>query len=92
VSERSGRGYAELVTRYAITDKRLAWLAQLKRRRFGRRRHTRVGFDCMAAGWTQWVYRPNARGIPVAVAEELSAAGEKLLVDHRRLSAKIDAA
>lgn len=40
-----------------MTDKRRAWLVQLRDYGPAKRGRTKTGYDCMHAGWTEWDYR-----------------------------------
>lgn len=59
-----------------LTPKRLAWLEHLNDFGPANRSRSRIGYDCMHEGWTEWNYvRPD--GSPINEANALAEYGEQ---------------
>jgi hypothetical protein len=57
---------------YRLTDKRRAWLEQLRDHGPAKRAKNNIGYDCMQAGWTEWYAKfYDGREMPLSEARKL---------------------
>jgi len=61
---------------FRLTPARLAWLTKLEVGWRGGRGRSKVGFDCMTKGLTEWDYRHPETGEPMSAEEIRIALGE----------------
>ena len=66
------------------TAARLRWLQELETKGISQRGRTRVGFDCMQAGWTEWNYT-DATGANMTYDEAMHRYGGRYW-DHTRIN------